>query len=82
MMMVLHLWILRDCHQKMNGQVHAYLMQVCVISSSQHTLSLEGLSRRGARATTTNNKVHVPGRNMYVLSQYECDWCAWNNSTS
>lgn len=34
------------------------------------------------RATTTNNKVHVPGRNMYVLSQHECDWCAWNNSTS
>lgn len=79
MVIVLHLWILRDCHQKMNG-TYVHIMQVCVISSSQHTLSLEGLSRRGARATTTNNK--VPGRNMYVLSQYECDWCAWNNSTS
>lgn len=52
MVIVLHLWILRDCHQKMNGQVHAYLMQVCVISSSQHTLSLGGLSRRGLQQQT------------------------------
>lgn len=63
MVIVLHLWILRDCHQKMvNGT--CIIMQVCVISSSQHTLSLEGLSRRGLQQQTI--------RYMYLVGTCMC----------
>lgn len=76
MVIVLHLWILRDCHQKMNG-TYVHNAGLCYFLVTAYP---EPWGPVAPRATTTNNK--VPGRNMYVLSQYECDWCAWNNSTS